>query len=76
MFLNLCLISYSVAKYFLSSGTGGSGCGIFILGDAQNLTGHGPEQPALVDFALSTGSWTRQSPEVLPSNLNDSVSKV
>ena len=23
------------------------GCGVFILGDTQNLTGHGLEQPAL-----------------------------
>lgn len=33
-----------------------------VLGDSQNLTGHGPEQPVLVDRATSL-------PEV-PSNLN------
>ena len=43
------------------------GCRVSILGDIQNLTGHGPEQPAVTDPALSRG-WTRQSPEVLPAS--------
>jgi len=29
------------------------GCGVSILGDTQNLTGHGPNQPAVGDPALS-----------------------
>lgn len=33
---------------------GQRGCGICTLGDTQNSTGRGPEQPALVDLALST----------------------
>lgn len=30
-------------------------CGIFNLGNIQSLTGHGPEQPAVADLALSMG---------------------
>lgn len=37
-------------------------CGLH-PGEVQNLRGHGPEQPAVVDPALSRGS----------SNINDSV---
>lgn len=36
------------------------GCGVSILGDTGNPTGHGPGQPAPVDPALSgaVGDWT------------------
>lgn len=27
------------------------GCGVFILGDIQNLSGHRPEQPSVADLA-------------------------
>ena len=39
------------------------GCGVSILGDIQNLTGHGPEQPACSHPALHRGL-DRWSPEV------------
>lgn len=47
-------------------------CRVSILGDVHNLTRHGPGQPALDDSALSSGDWTRRSPEVL-SNLSSIV---
>lgn len=31
------------------------GCGVSVLGDTQNLTGHGFGQPAVADRALSRG---------------------
>lgn len=31
------------------------GCEVFHLGNTHSLTGHGPEQPALVDSALNMG---------------------
>jgi len=30
-------------------------CGVSVLGDTRNLTGHSPEQPALVALALRRG---------------------
>lgn len=34
----------------------------------ENLTRHGPEQPALVDTALGREDWTKQSPVALPTS--------
>lgn len=42
-----------------------------MFADTQNLTGHSPEQPAIVDPVLSR-AWTRHPPK-FPSNLNVSV---
>lgn len=48
------------------------GCGIPILGDAQNSSGHmQPKQPALDDPTLNRGGWTGCSLE--PSILSHSV---
>lgn len=43
------------------------GCRIFILGDTQNLTGHGSEKPTVADPALSM-DWTRCLPEAPPNS--------
>ena len=48
------------------------GWGLSIFGDIQNLTGHGPKQPAFGEPALHS-RLDRQSPEV-PSRLTHSVS--
>ena len=42
------------------------GCGLSIFGDTQNLTGHGPGQPAVADPALSRGLALTISPSPLP----------
>lgn len=34
-------------------------CGVSILGDAQSLTGHSPELPAVGDHALGGDGWPR-----------------
>lgn len=34
-------------------------CGVSILGHIQNPAGHSPEQPAVVDPALSKAGWSR-----------------
>lgn len=56
-------------------------CAVFVLGDIQNLTGYGleqpatssgPEQPALTAAALSREGWTRCSPGAA-SNLNHAI---
>lgn len=43
-------------------------CEFSIFGDAQNLTGHSHEQPAVSDPVLSR-SWTRRSAEYLPASV-------
>lgn len=65
---------YGVSAQTLEQVTAAS-CGVFILGGIQNSDGQCPEQPAVVDIALSNPKplfWIRPSQKVL-SNPDDSV---
>ena len=53
------------------------GCGVSVLGDIKNPTGHGPGQPALVDPTLSRGlDWTVSRDAFEPQLLCHPVNRI